>query len=100
MMVAYLYAVLAASGGLGAGAAAAQATITLAPMVVENYRVLQRVSRNAGWGSTAYKNYLVGLFEGLLIAESAPGSSVKAYCLPAAVRESAGRRSAGSDPYR
>ena len=38
-------------------------------MTVETYRVLQRVSRNAGWASTAYRNYLIGLFEGLLSSE-------------------------------
>jgi hypothetical protein len=62
---------------------AAQPTL-LRPMTVETYRVLQRVSRNAGWASTAYRNYLVGLFEGLLSSE---GSSVgerygKLFCLP------------------
>jgi hypothetical protein len=41
----------------------------LHPMSVETYRVLQRVSRNAGWASTAYRNYLIGLFEGLLSSE-------------------------------
>jgi len=68
--------------------AAAQATITLAPMNVENYRVLQRVSRNAGWASTAYKNYLVGLFEGLLYSEGGSESGAKLFCLPPAVRDS------------
>jgi hypothetical protein len=68
--------------------AAAQATITLAPMNVENFRVLQRVSRNAGWASTAYKNYLVGLFEGLLYSEGGSESGAKLFCLPAAVRDS------------
>jgi hypothetical protein len=68
--------------------AAAQATITLAPMNVENFRVLQRVSRNAGWASTAYKNYLVGLFEGLLHSEGGSEGGAKLFCLPAAVRDS------------
>jgi hypothetical protein len=62
----------------------AQPTL-LRPMTVETYRVLQRVSRNAGWASTAYKNYLVGLFEGVLSSE---GSTVgdrhgKLFCIPA-----------------
>jgi hypothetical protein len=69
--------------------AAAQATIVLAPMNVENYRVLQRVSRNAGWASTAYKNYLVGLFEGLLHAEGGAENAMvnKLFCLPTPVRD-------------
>ena len=66
---------------------AAQPTIVLAPMTVESYRVLQRVSRNAGWASTAYKNYLVGLFEGLLYSEGGSESGAKLFCLPAAVRD-------------
>jgi hypothetical protein len=70
--------------------AAAQATIVLAPMNVENYRVLQRVSRNAGWASTSYKNYLVGLFEGLLHAEGGADNALinKLFCLPPQVRDS------------
>jgi hypothetical protein len=70
--------------------AAAQATIVLAPMNVENYRVLQRVSRNAGWASTSYKNYLVGLFEGLLHAEGGAENAMtnKLFCLPPQVRDS------------
>ena len=69
--------------------ARAQATIVLAPMSVENYRVLQRVSRNAGWASTAYKNYLVGLFEGLLHAEGGAENAMtnKLFCLPSEVRD-------------
>jgi hypothetical protein len=64
--------------------AVAQPTL-LKPMTVENYRLLQRVSRNAGWASTAYRNYLVGLFEGLLSSEgSAAGDRHgKLFCLPA-----------------
>lgn len=78
------------SAGLWPAGAAAQATIVLAPMSVENYRVLQRVSRNAGWASTAYKNYLVGLFEGLLYAEGGADNAVarKLFCLPPQVRDS------------
>jgi hypothetical protein len=85
---------LAVLGLLCAGAlwipasATAQATITIAPMNVENFRVLQRVSRNAGWASTAYKNYLVGLFEGVLYSEGGSESGAKLFCLPAAVRDS------------
>lgn len=76
--------------GLWSAGAAAQATIVLAPMNVENYRVLQRVSRNAGWASTAYKNYLVGLFEGLLHAEGGAENAMasKLFCLPPQVRDS------------
>ena len=56
----------------------------LHPMSVETYRVLQRVSRNAGWASTAYRNYLVGLFEGLLSSEGeAAGDRYgRLFCLP------------------
>ena len=56
----------------------------LHPMSVETYRVLQRVSRNAGWASTAYRNYLVGLFEGLLISEgeAAGDRHGRLFCLP------------------
>ena len=56
----------------------------LHPMTVETYRVLQRVSRNAGWASTAYRNYLVGLFEGLLSSEGdAAGDRYgRLFCLP------------------
>ncbi len=69
--------------------ARAQATIVLASMSVENYRVLQRVSRNAGWASTAYKNYMVGLFEGLLQAEGGAQNAMtnKLFCLPSEVRD-------------
>ena len=61
----------------------AQPTV-LQPMSVETYRVLQRVSRNAGWASTAYRNYLVGLFEGLLSSEGdAAGDRFgRLFCLP------------------
>jgi len=78
------------TAGLWPACAAAQATIVLAPMNVENYRVLQRVSRNAGWASTAYKNYLVGLFEGLLHAEGGAENAMtnKMFCLPPQVRDS------------
>jgi hypothetical protein len=63
--------------------AAAQPSV-LHPMSVENYRVLQRVSRNAGWASTAYRNYLIGLFEGLLSSEGdAAGDRYgRLFCLP------------------
>ena len=62
----------------------------LRPMTVETYRVLQRVSRNAGWASTAYRNYLVGLFEGLLSSEgdAAGDRHGRLFCLPP---ESGGR---------
>ena len=53
-------------------------------MTVETYRVLQRVSRNAGWASTAYRNYLIGLFEGLLSSEgdAAGDRHGRLFCLP------------------
>jgi hypothetical protein len=88
MMAAFLLSICAAS--LSPASAEAQATIVLAPMSVENYRVLQRVSRNAGWASTAYKNYLVGLFEGLLHAEGGAENAMtnKLFCLPPQVRDS------------
>jgi hypothetical protein len=56
----------------------------LNPMTVETYRVLQRVSRNSGWASTAYRNYLVGLFEGLLSSEgdTAGDRYGRLFCLP------------------
>ena len=46
--------------------------------------MLQRVSRNAGWASTAYRNYLIGLFEGLLSSEGdAAGDRYgRLFCLP------------------
>jgi hypothetical protein len=62
--------------------AMAQFTIVLAPMNVDNYRMLQRLSRNGGWTSTAYKNYLVGLFEGLLHAEGGAENITGLFCLP------------------
>lgn len=63
--------------------AVAQPTI-LTPMSVETYRVMQRVSRNAGWGATAYRNYLIGLFEGLLNSQSeaAGERGGRLFCLP------------------
>jgi hypothetical protein len=56
----------------------------LHPMTVETYRTLQRVSRNSGWASTAYRNYLIGLFEGLLSSEGdAAGDRYgRLFCLP------------------
>jgi hypothetical protein len=59
-------------------------TSVLHPMTVETYRVLQRVSRNSGWASTAYRNYLIGLFEGLLSSEGdAAGDRYgRLFCLP------------------
>jgi hypothetical protein len=56
----------------------------LHPMTVETYRVLQRVSRNSGWASTAYRNYLIGLFEGLLSSEgdTAGDRYGRLFCLP------------------
>jgi hypothetical protein len=73
----------AAQGFDGVGALAQSHVLT--PMNVETYRVLQRVARNAGWASTAYRNYLIGLFEGLLSSEgNAPGDRYgKLFCLPA-----------------
>jgi hypothetical protein len=81
---------LTGTAGLWSAYAVAQPTIMLAPMNVENYRVLQRVSRNAGWASTAYKNYMVGLFEGLLHAEGGAENAMtnKLFCLPPQVRDS------------
>jgi hypothetical protein len=66
------------------GGVSAQPTL-LKPVTVETYRVLLRVSRNAGWASTAYRNYLVGLFEGLLSSEgsSAGDRHGKLFCVPA-----------------
>jgi hypothetical protein len=63
--------------------AVAQPTI-LSPMSVENYRLMQRVSRNGGWGATAYRNYLIGLFEGLLVSEgdTAGDRHGRLFCLP------------------
>ena len=56
----------------------------LTPMSVKNYRVLLQVSRNGGWGATAYRNYLIGLFEGLLSAEgdTAGDRYGRLFCLP------------------
>jgi hypothetical protein len=88
VMAAFLLSIF--TTGLWPACAEAQATIVLAPMSVENYRVLQRVSRNAGWASTAYKNYLVGLFEGLLHVEGGADNPMtsKLFCLPSPVRDS------------
>lgn len=63
--------------------AAAQSTV-LNPMSVKTYRVLLQVSRNGGWGATAYRNYLVGLFEGLLSSEgeAAGDRHGRLFCLP------------------
>lgn len=57
----------------------------LTPMSVETYRVMLRVSRNAGWGATAYRNYLIGLFEGLLNSQSKTAGERhgRLFCLPA-----------------
>jgi hypothetical protein len=56
----------------------------LVPMNVKTYRVLLQVSRNGGWGATAYRNYLVGLFEGLLSSEgdAAGDRHGRLFCLP------------------
>jgi hypothetical protein len=53
-------------------------------MDVKTYRVMQQVANNAGWGATAYRNYLIGLFEGLMLTEaSAAGEqSNRLFCLP------------------
>lgn len=66
------------------GATANAQPIVLHPMSVQNYRVLLQVSRNGGWGSTAYRNYLVGLFEGLLVSEGdTPGDRHgRLFCMP------------------
>jgi hypothetical protein len=58
--------------------------LVLKPMDVKNYKVLLQVSRNGGWGATAYKNYLIGLFEGLLSSEGeADGDRHgRLFCLP------------------
>jgi len=85
----FLLSMCTALACLWPGGAAAQFTIVLAPMSVENYRMLQRASRNGGWTSTAYKNYLLGLFEGLLHAEGGAENSTRLFCLPAPVRDSA-----------
>lgn len=59
-------------------------TSVLHPMTVETYRTLQRVARNSGWASTAYRNYLIGLFEGLLSSEgdAAGDRHGRLFCLP------------------
>ena len=53
-------------------------------MDVKTYRVMQQVANNAGWGATAYRNYLVGLFEGLILTEvgTAGAGSNRLFCLP------------------
>lgn len=87
IFAALLMSICVAVPSLWLASAAAQVTIVLAPMSVENFRMLQRVSRNGGWTSTAYKNYLVGLFEGLLHAEGGAENATRMFCLPAAVRD-------------
>ena len=53
-------------------------------MDVKTYRVMQQVANNAGWGATAYRNYLIGLFEGLILTETAVAGerSSRLFCLP------------------
>jgi hypothetical protein len=60
------------------------APAVLVPMNVETFHFMQRIARNGGFGATAYKNYIVGLFEGLLYAEgtSPEGPAGKLFCLP------------------
>ncbi len=64
--------------------AVAQPNVLLVPMSVKNYRVLLQISRNGGWGATAHRNYLVGLFEGLLSSEggAAGDRHGRLFCLP------------------
>jgi hypothetical protein len=71
------------ASSLTIGPAVAQPNV-LVPMSVKNYRVLLQVSRNGGWGATAYRNYLVGLFEGLLSSEgdAAGDRHGRLFCLP------------------
>jgi hypothetical protein len=59
-------------------------TSVLHPMSVKNYRILVQVSRNGGLGATAYRNYLVGLFEGLMSSEgtAAGDRHGRLFCLP------------------
>lgn len=77
-----LYVICVASLNMPVSALAQQ--MPLHPMSVKNYRVLLQVSRNGGWGATAYRNYLVGLFEGLLSSEGdAAGDRYgRLFCLP------------------
>ena len=81
---AFTSCIIACAASLAATVSAAAQPTVLQPMSVETYRVLQRVSRNAGWASTAYRNYLVGLFEGLLSSEGdAAGDRYgRLFCLP------------------
>lgn len=53
-------------------------------MDVKTYRVMQQVANNAGWGATAYRNYLIGLFEGLILTEAGAAGerSSRLFCLP------------------
>jgi hypothetical protein len=90
-MLAVALCVVCAASLAAAARAVAETSIALQPhpsvlnpMTVETYRVLQRVSRNAGWASTAYRNYLIGLFEGLLSSEGdAAGDRYgRLFCLP------------------
>ena len=87
-MTAMRVLVLSLCIGLAAALVVVESTFAqssvLNPMTVETYRVLQRVSRNAGWASTAYRNYLIGLFEGLLSSEGeAAGDRYgRLFCLP------------------
>ena len=82
-MFALALCVICCSGFGMPGYAFAQNTV-LTLMTVKNYRVLLQVSRNGGWGATAYRNYLVGLFEGLLSSEGdATGDRYgRLFCLP------------------
>ena len=78
------FVLLCMSLAMGLQTADAQ-PIVLRSMDVKTYRVMQQVANNAGWGATAYRNYLIGLFEGLLIAEVAEAGerSSRLFCLPA-----------------
>jgi len=82
-LLALVFAVVCMSSGVKLQAADAQ-PIVLRSMNVETYRVMQRVANNAGWGATAYRNYLIGLFEGLLISETGEAGerSSRLFCLP------------------
>jgi hypothetical protein len=76
---------LACTLSLGAMAGIAHGQpIVQRSMDVKTYRMLVQVANNGGWGATAHRNYLIGLFEGLMLTEAgtAGEQSNRLFCLP------------------
>jgi hypothetical protein len=62
--------------------------VPLTPMNVKLFEILQRQENNDSWSGVAYRNYLIGLFEGLLFSEGSETytTGTKLFCLPAQFR--------------